>query len=129
MDKNVVAVPTPWPDIAAGGLYTLRRGALSAFGFGGTNAHAIFERFSDPSRYIANKKLSNGYNIQKHPRIQRPEIELSIIGMDCIFGDAKSVEEFEQAIYWKRSIQRGIPTKRWRFLTQDSDFKKAVLDE
>jgi PfaB family protein len=42
VDKNLVVENTKWPDVPNDGL---KRAGLSAFGFGGTNAHAVFEEY------------------------------------------------------------------------------------
>ena len=41
---HIVTTPTPWPDKGP-----VRRAGVSAFGFGGTNAHLIIEREADSS--------------------------------------------------------------------------------
>ena len=45
IDKLVVTETTEWPSTTVGAKVYPRRGGLSAFGFGGTNAHAVFEEF------------------------------------------------------------------------------------
>lgn len=119
MHANVVSKPTNWPDADPQHSTLIRRGGLSAFGFGGTNAHAVFEKYAKGRYPVLPQAV-------KQPK---KSSMLSIVGMDCVFGEAKSLEAFEQRVYSFRSVKRTIPDNRWRFLTKDPVFHEALFSE
>lgn len=81
-----------------------RYGAVNAFGFGGTNAHLVFEEpgFQSPTK--AKSATSNS--------------ELAIVGMDACFGPFHDLKSFENAIYKGKSGIGPIPKNRWQGLEQ-----------
>ncbi len=95
---HIVTAPTPWPDRGA-----VRRAGVSAFGFGGTNAHLILERETDPSAPPARASEKPG-----------PQPSIAIVGMDAAFGGCKDLEAFGRSAY--RGIQhvRPLPPRRWK---------------
>jgi len=93
------------------------RAGLSAFGFGGTNAHAVFEEakvgLTAPPLPIMNKP----------PRFSG---KMSIVGLAAHFGAIKSADELERCIYDGGDASCELPEKRWRFFSQDPRFA-AIL--
>lgn len=92
---HIVTSLIPWPDKG-----TVRRAGISAFGFGGTNAHLILSRESDVS-------LATPAQIESPPA-------LAIIGMDAHFGDFKNLDTFGHAIYHGQQHLRPLPARRWK---------------
>ena len=70
----------------------VRRAALSAFGFGGNNAHLILEEY-------------RGRGLRPAPP-PSPRTRVAVIGMGVTAGDAAGVEEFTRAVF------RGEPRAR-----------------
>nr|A0A1B3PEI8.1 RecName: Full=Polyunsaturated fatty acid synthase subunit B; Short=PUFAs-B [Thraustochytrium sp. ATCC 26185]AOG21005.1 polyunsaturated fatty acid synthase subunit B [Thraustochytrium sp. ATCC 26185] len=116
IDPLVVAgAAIPWPETDG----EPKRAGLSAFGFGGTNAHAVFEEH-DPSKVACAGRdsvtaLSARCGGENNMRI-------AITGMDATFGALKGLDAFERAIYTGTHGAIPLPEKRWRFLGKDRDF-------
>ncbi|MEC9465977.1 MAG: beta-ketoacyl synthase N-terminal-like domain-containing protein, partial [Myxococcota bacterium] len=72
-----------------------RRAALSAFGFGGNNAHLIVEEYT--------RTEPQG----SHPPAV-PQGALAIVGMGARVGDGRGLEDFEGALFGAR----GVPSTR-----------------
>ncbi len=109
LDSLAVMEAMPWPD--TGG--DVKRAGLSAFGFGTTNAHAVFESYRAGEPAV---KLFEAL----------PRCKLGITGMDATFGTLKGLDAFEEAIYTGGHGARDLPKKRWRFLGKDAAFLEAA---
>ncbi|MCK5666675.1 MAG: hypothetical protein KAI17_24465, partial [Thiotrichaceae bacterium] len=81
--------------------------AISAFGFGGTNAHLILEE------YKATDKIQEKSQPIAHQTV-------SIVGMGSHFGQSKNLIEFEQLIYNGEHLNAPLPKNRWQGIEQDS---------
>ncbi|MFF4358103.1 beta-ketoacyl synthase N-terminal-like domain-containing protein [Streptomyces sp. NPDC001604] len=92
---RVVREPTPWPTTDGA-----RRAAVSAFGFGGTNAHVVL---SGPET-----------DVEDDGTEQRTPQSLAVIGMGAHFGSFTTLDEFERAGYEGRGAVRELPSHRWR---------------
>ncbi len=83
-----------------------RRCALSAFGFGGINAHVLIEE------YIKDKSLNTeNFKAEKLP-------EVAIVSMNTMVGDLKNLKEFQEAVLNCTPDKKPISEKR----------KQAVVD-
>lgn len=93
--KQMVRTTMRWPQE----IHT-KRAAVSAFGFGGTNAHLILE--SKPA------------SITPDAGTWKPETPLAIVGMEAFFGGCHNLAEFDRTIY--DGIQHFIPLppQRWQ---------------
>ena len=111
VDTVVVQENTAWP---AGS--SPRLAGVSAFGFGGTNAHAIIEEFCK-DKHTSSSQLS------------APQTRMAIIGMAAHFGKFRDLASFERAIFNGDDGARALPAKRWRFLAKDSVFLEKVLED
>jgi PfaB family protein len=97
---KVVKSATPWFEQAS-----LQRGAVSAFGFGGTNSHLILERESqDNSRASGNTKGTRDLAREK----------MAIVGMDSFFGSCNSLTAFERCIYEGHQSFIPVSGDRWQ---------------
>ncbi|MFC1744134.1 beta-ketoacyl synthase N-terminal-like domain-containing protein [Candidatus Riflebacteria bacterium] len=99
----------PWKDRKDG---EPRRAGISAFGFGGTNAHTILEEF--------NARKPPAY--RSTARGEREEI--AIIAMACEFGGVGELAEF-----WDRCVRGSeaffkLPANRWPDFDYDLYFKE-----
>ena len=124
IDKLVVTEQRPWPSTTKGSKTYPRRGGLSAFGFGGTNAHAIFEEHV-PGLQL---KVDDGALAAPHSALTKdtPACKLAVVGMAAHFGNAASLHEFEQLVYNGGHAASQLPEKRWRFLSKDLAFLGQV---
>lgn len=104
---RVLAAPQPWNRRAE---KTPRRAAISAFGFGGINAHVLIEE------HVADAIPVRTVSIGAEPAAEAP---IAIVGMDARFGQCESLDAFARATFfddltaldataWTR------PPNRWR---------------
>ncbi len=88
------------------------RAAVSAFGFGGINAHLLLEEWNPSSRVhrtIPNPQ-SSIFNLQS----SIPNPPVAIVGMGAAFGSLKSLKDFQEVIFKDKSIIRKRPKDRWK---------------
>lgn len=93
-----------------------RRAAVSAFGFGGINAHMLLEQWLPENRimHIPENKKNSGFF----------ENKIAIVGIDACFGSLKSLADFQKAVLKGKSIIGKIPGSRWKGL--ESFAEKAL---
>ncbi|MFJ8167832.1 beta-ketoacyl synthase N-terminal-like domain-containing protein [Streptomyces sp. NPDC094473] len=99
---RVVREAVPWPDPAPG---APRRAGVSAFGFGGTNAHVVLSAPETPAA-PAGRPAPEGAPTEPPP--------LAVIGMGAHFGPFATLDEFERAGYDGLVGVRSLPEQRWR---------------
>ena len=100
--KNVVRSATNWSSKA-----NIKRAAISAFGFGGTNAHIILEQ-----------------GMTTHPANSEeplPLTKMAIVGMDAIFGNCNGLDAFDRSIYDCTQQFVSLPALRWHGIEQQHD--------
>lgn len=101
--------PTPWKrrDCA-----TPRRAAVSAFGFGGINAHLLIEQW-DPA-LPENKRSKAKRRSPAAPASHNQRPAIAIVGMEAHVGPLRSLHEFEQLVLNGGSAIGPRPADRWR---------------
>lgn len=98
--EQIVRAATPWPDRGP-----VRRAAVSAFGFGGTNAHLILSHSTQPDRTL--------------PSIPpRPVCELAITGMGAHFGPCHDLETYGASLFVGQPRAVDLPPLRWKGVEQ-----------
>lgn len=108
--EQIVRSAIPWPNKDSP-----KRAAISAFGFGGTNAHLILEQPSQP---------------QEMPDIWAEVSEpvatakMAIVGMDALFGSCDNLDAFERSIYEGKQHFIPLPPKRWKGIEQQEQLLK-----
>lgn len=87
-----------------------RRAAVSAFGFGGTNAHVVL---SEPGREPRTEDTE--------APARTPVPALDITGLGAHFGSFDSLDAYERAVHAGRDSLVPLPERRWRGLDQTRD--------
>ncbi len=90
--------------------------AISAFGFGGTNAHLILEEHEVKENSSEQKKTHEKNSDQKIA-----SDNISIVGMGAHFGQSKNLTEFEHVIYDAQRLSAPLPKYRWQGIDKDRD--------
>ena len=101
--KQIVQQAIEWPHKKSE-----RRAAVSAFGFGGTNAHIVFETGKKGDRKSRHKKQS----------LKKTQLPMAIVGMEAIFGGCNGLNEFYQTVYDNKQHFRSLPPDRWKGMEQ-----------
>ena len=95
-----------------------RRAAVSAFGFGGINAHLLVEEWTGdnvPGSGVRGQGLESK---DRNPRIETPGSSapetVAVVGLAARFGPLASLDEFQEALFTGRPVLGPAPTNRWR---------------
>jgi len=103
-----------WPDGPA-----CRRAAVSAFGFGGTNAHIILEHSPRGSADGARQKTClTGQDKRPGAQTLAP---VAIVGMDAFFGACEGLAAFHRSTYDGIQHFAAVPRQRWKGLEDQPD--------
>jgi len=111
--KNILTENQPW---LKSGLP--RHAAISAFGFGGTNAHLVLQE------HIENKKLAKK-KLGKKNKLASSLTSVDIVGMSAFFGGCRSLSDLENSLYKGEQHFADLPEKRWQGIEQQSDLLKT----
>ena len=88
-----------------------RRAAVSAFGFGGINAHLLLEEWkSEPE---APARATRAPHQPAAATVQAPP-QIAIVGMATRFGDVNTLRHFQELCLSGRTAIRERPPDRWR---------------
>ena len=121
---KVLTKPATWPRRNA---EQPRRAAVSAFGFGGINAHVLLEEWG---KAPATLKIE--------PQIKKTEpgadVPIAIVGMGVQIGSITSLDSFRKTVLRGESIIKKRPVERWRGLEQslnlsDDSWPGAYIEE
>ncbi len=100
-ERQIVRQSMVWPNSG-----DVKRAAVSAFGFGGTNAHLVLEnKPSSPASSSSPGKPAS----------------LAITGMAAHFGSCASLSELRQALYAGRQLFTSLPPQRWKGLDDHAE--------
>jgi acyl transferase domain-containing protein/3-hydroxymyristoyl/3-hydroxydecanoyl-(acyl carrier protein) dehydratase len=92
-----------------------RRAAVSAFGFGGINAHILFEEWdSHTSSKTMQAEPAGSSNTISDTPIPPSHTPIAVIGMAGSFGRYGSLKSFQQAVFSGDSTIRKRPEDRWK---------------
>jgi PfaB family protein len=104
----------PWPH-----KQPFRRGAASAFGLGGTNAHVIFETgTTEPEKEDPPRSASRDRHA---PDELSGPCPMAIIGMDALFGPCEGLKAFHRSNYEGKQHFVPLPESRWKGIERDAD--------
>jgi PfaB family protein len=108
--QRIVTHPTEWPSKTP-----VKRAAISAFGFGGTNAHMILEQ-GDSSPVSPLSIVST-----LSPSSPTPPAKVAIVGMDAFFGSCNGLDTFDRSIYDGTQNFIPLPSDRWHGIEDRQD--------
>ena len=103
---KVVRTATAWPNNNA----SIKRAAISAFGFGGTNSHLILEQGNTTQP------------VESTPPV--PPAKIAIVGMDAFFGNCNGLDAFERSIYDGTQHFTSLPPQRWHGIENQENILK-----
>jgi acyl transferase domain-containing protein/3-hydroxymyristoyl/3-hydroxydecanoyl-(acyl carrier protein) dehydratase len=90
---------------------TPRRAAVSAFGFGGINAHILFEAW--PASVPANRFATAGPSAVSGKHLREMEA-VAIVGMDLHAGVLNGLSAFGDAVFHGQDALRSHSSQRWK---------------
>ncbi len=100
---RILSEPAPWGPRKKG---QPRRAAVSAFGFGGINAHLLIEEWLP--------KKPGKSTVAFPPSFQRKSQPVAIVGMGANFGPWDSLAKFSQRVLGSpRTVEPTSPSKWW----------------
>jgi acyl transferase domain-containing protein/3-hydroxymyristoyl/3-hydroxydecanoyl-(acyl carrier protein) dehydratase len=115
---QVLSEPRPWPRRPPG---APRRAAVSAFGFGGINAHLLLEEWQ-------------GKESQSHTAFSLPAAEyaapaaVAVVAMDAQFGPWGSLRAFQERVLGGGAPAEPAPPRHWWGAAESAWFRAAGLD-
>ena len=95
-----------------------RRAAVSAFGFGGINAHVLV------SEFVPAKSVARRTGAKKAPSAAPP---IAIVGMEARFGSHAGLRAFQEAVLGGKAAALKSPERRWRGVEASSWFTGRYL--
>ena len=109
---------------------TPRRAAVSAFGFGGINAHMLLEEWSNPGTFkkdaveqTIHTVTENDHNV---PSIRTEKPLVAIVGMSAAVGKLSSLRAFQEAVFNGHSIFEHHTHLRGQPIGAESFFRQWV---
>ncbi|MGE3805181.1 MAG: beta-ketoacyl synthase N-terminal-like domain-containing protein [Gemmataceae bacterium] len=108
---RVLAASEPWPRRAAD---IPRRAAISAFGFGGINAHLLIEEWL-PARPVAHAGIP----------ANKPDThcDIAIVGIGVRVGPWQGTQSFQERSFGKVDGHQPVPPRRWWGVEQSRWFR------
>jgi PfaB family protein len=97
-----------------------RRAAVSAFGFGGINAHLLLEEWVPNAKGRMREVESDlqismpGDSTTPHSAFHIPNSDIAIVGMEAVFGSMTSLRDFQDLIFNGKTDINIRPAKRWK---------------
>ena len=98
LSQRIVKTPTAWPKKSS-----IKQAAITAFGFGGSNAHIIIEQGTKPESTELISQTQAPIKLDK----------IAITGMDVFFSGCDGIEAFQRTIYDGIQQFTPLPPSRW----------------
>jgi len=106
LNHSKIKVQTKVEDWLPASPASTRKAGISAFGFGGINAHLLVEEFRDTvSRHVI-----------KHPaKTERLKpVPCAIIGMEAIAKNCDGLSQFQDIVFGRAGLSPDFPGSRWK---------------
>lgn len=118
---QILTEPKPW---AKRNKNIPRRAAVSAFGFGGINAHVLLEEWTGEETQGARRKVQS--ESKKQP--ERVECPIAVVGMEAHFGPWEGLEKFRERVLGGDASAEPSSPGNWWGVEESSWFKAKGLD-
>lgn len=96
-----------------------RRAAVSAFGFGGINAHLLLEEWQPQPQSKS--------SVASHPSFRQKNEPIAIVGMGCHFGAWDNLDKYRVRVFGGDSDCQPRPPRNWWGLEQTRWFRDQGL--
>ena len=114
---NILSHAQPWKRRSES---TPRRAAISAFGFGGINAHVLLEEWQTEQT----TKTSN----EKRP-VPANGIKIAIVGMEAQFGPWRSLTAFKERLFGNKKDVSATSPAHWWGVENSENIKGWFINE
>jgi PfaB family protein len=123
---RVLTSPTSWQ---RRGDRIPRRAAVSAFGFGGINAHLLIEEWLPHSSSASmHPLLQDGATNTKSKVLETEGNAIAVVGMDARFGQWQSLRAFQERVLGGDDAASLTPPKAWHGASRCKWFRTEGLD-
>ncbi|OQY45374.1 MAG: hypothetical protein B6242_10465 [Anaerolineaceae bacterium 4572_78] len=121
-DSHLIRTAVRWTEQG-----NIKRSAVSAFGFGGTNAHMVLEyHTSNPSHLKGRSKAPHPNPSPFKERDNWRGAKLAIVGMGAYFGQCDDLESYAETIHSGKQHFIPLPPQRWHGLESNSELMHEV---
>jgi acyl transferase domain-containing protein len=100
---------------------TPRRAAVSAFGFGGINAHLLLEEWREPTR-VPREAAALPVEIRSEKEIPQ---RVAVVGMDAWFGPWSTLREFQERVFNGADHTTPAAPRHWWGAEQSRWFRES----
>lgn len=108
---KVQTLSSDWPRRGPG---IARRAGVSAFGFGGINAHILFEESKQEKAPLLKKQTIKVKQSRTKNNRTPSDSPIAIVGMGTSFGSIDTLKQFQKLVFRGQSIIRQRPAARWK---------------
>ncbi len=105
-----------------------RRAAVSAFGFGGINAHLLVEEWLPESPNVGSPHVVAQNRAVTRPAPTKDTPLIAVVGLDARFGSAQSRQAFQEQVLGKTEPLPATKPQQWWGAEQSSWFTAAGHD-
>ncbi|HEY6837947.1 MAG TPA: beta-ketoacyl synthase N-terminal-like domain-containing protein, partial [Geobacteraceae bacterium] len=112
---TVLQAPRPWEPRQAG---TPRRAAVSAFGFGGINAHLLVEEWLEETAPVGLERIEVGREQTAEP--------VAIVGMAAHFGPWETLRAFQQRVLGGDDEAEPVVPRTWWGTEESAWFREEL---
>ncbi len=108
-DAQIVSGNQPWPTNGNGP----KRAGVSVFGFGGCNAHVVFEE-------------AGSTELESTTKPTTPMPSMAIVGMDTFFRGCDGLNAFDKTVYDADQHFGPLPRTRWKGLEDSPEILESL---